>query len=320
MNGLALCAGIGGLELGLHIALDGYRTVGYVERDACAAGCLVARMADAGLDEAPVWDDIKTFDGGPWRGVVDIITAGYPCQPFSVAGKRAGVRDPRHLWPDIAKVVADVRPEWCFFENVAGHLVLGFDTVYEELEGLGYDVEAALVSAESVGASHKRERLFILAHSKGEQSDEVYAEQVGGPAAESRDSRGELAHAECVQPRQPEGGITEQRGRATDGSEAVADATSGTMQGQWSGGVEVAEVHAGADVPQCDGIGVFPPGPGELDRWAEVLEADPTLEPAIRGVADGLFSRVDRLRLLGNAVVPVCAAVAFVHLVARFGD
>lgn len=92
--GLSLCSGAGGLDLGLAIACPGYRAVGYVERETYAAAILVARMEDATLDPAPVWDDLATFDGRPWRGAVDVVTAGYPCQPFSVAGKRKGSDDP----------------------------------------------------------------------------------------------------------------------------------------------------------------------------------------------------------------------------------
>lgn len=95
--GLSLCSGAGGLDLGLHLALSGYRTVGHVERDAYAAAILVARMEDAALDCAPVWDDVATFDGRPWRGAVDIVTAGYPCQPFSVAGTRPAYQLDKHL-------------------------------------------------------------------------------------------------------------------------------------------------------------------------------------------------------------------------------
>jgi DNA (cytosine-5)-methyltransferase 1 len=97
VNELALCAGAHGIGLGLKLLFDKLRTVCYVEREASAAASLVARMEDKALDNAPVWDDIKTFDGKPWRGSVDIITAGYPCQPFSTAGKLLGEKDPRHL-------------------------------------------------------------------------------------------------------------------------------------------------------------------------------------------------------------------------------
>ena len=96
--------------------LPGYRTVGHVERETYAAAILVARMEDAALDPAPVWDDVATFDGRPWRGAVDIVTAGYPCQPFSVAGKRRGADDPRHLWPHVARIVGEVEPPFVFLE------------------------------------------------------------------------------------------------------------------------------------------------------------------------------------------------------------
>ena len=164
LGGLSLCAGAGGLDLGLHLAIPGYRTVGYVEREAYAAAALVARMEDAALDRAPVWSDVATFDGKPWRGLVDVIHGGYPCQPFSVAGRRLGDKDPRHLWPYISRIVGEIAPALCFFENVSGHLRLGFEQVHDDLCRLGYSVKTGLFTAEEVGASHKRERLFILAY------------------------------------------------------------------------------------------------------------------------------------------------------------
>jgi DNA (cytosine-5)-methyltransferase 1 len=152
------------LELGLKLVFgEGYRTACYVEREAYAAATLVARMEDETLDKAPVWDDIKTFRGRPLRGLVDIVSGGYPCQPFSVAGKMLGTKDPRHIWPHIAHIVEEVHPEWCFFENVAGHLRLGFEQVQDDLRRMGFLVAAGLFTAAEVGASHRRERLFILA-------------------------------------------------------------------------------------------------------------------------------------------------------------
>ena len=162
--GLSLCSGAGGIDLGLTIALPGYRTVGHVERETFAAATLVARMEDASLDQAVVWDDVATFDGRPWRGAVDIVTAGYPCQPFSVAGKRRGADDPRHLWPHVARIIGEVEPPFVFLENVAHHLRLGFPEVAAGLVGMGYRLAAGLFTAAEVGAPHRRERLFILAH------------------------------------------------------------------------------------------------------------------------------------------------------------
>lgn len=177
LHGLSLCAGAGGIDLGLTIACPGYRTVCYVERESYAAATLVARMEDKALDCAPVWDDVATFDGRPWRGTVDILLGGYPCQPFSVAGKRKGAQDPRHLWPHFARIIGECQPEWVFLENVANHLNLGYREVRCELESLGYGVTEGLFTAAEVGAPHKRQRLFVLAHA-----------ECGGRGQSARDS------------------------------------------------------------------------------------------------------------------------------------
>lgn len=167
INLLSLCAGVGGLDLGLRLALPTARTICYVECEGYCCEVLASRMEDQALDDAPVWTDIRTFDGRPWRGIVDCVIGGYPCQPFSCAGRRRGADDPRHLWPHIARVVGEVQPELCFFENVAGHLNLGFDTVRADLEGLGYEVAAGLFTAAEVGAPCRDRRLFILAAANG---------------------------------------------------------------------------------------------------------------------------------------------------------
>lgn len=236
IHGLALCAGIGGLELGLKMALGRrYRCVCYVERDAFAASILVARMAEAALDTAPIWDDVKTFDGFPWRGKVDLVSAGYPCQPFSNAGFRLGDIDDRHLWPDIARIMREIEPTWGFFENVSGHISLGFEQIHDDLEAMGYVVATAPFRANEVGAPHKRERFFILAHS----------DRTG---LEDREPKPE--------PR--------------------------SISAAW------------------------PPGP---DDTAWTTWDGP--KPAVRRDAHGISDRVDRLRSLGNAVVPDVAAIAF---------
>ena len=163
---ISLCSGYAGLELGLKRVIPALRTVCYVEVEAFACTNLVAKIEAGELDAAPIWTDIKTFNGKPFYQRVHIITAGYPCQPFSVAGKRQGTDDPRHLWPYIERIVSTVRPLWCFFENVSGHLSIGFPEVYRSLRLMGYKVEAGLFTAAEVGAPHKRERLFILAYNE----------------------------------------------------------------------------------------------------------------------------------------------------------
>lgn len=163
MNVLSLCSGIGGLDLGIRLAIPEARTVCFVEREAYCAALLVARMQDGALDEAPVWSDLATFDGREWRGVVDCVVAGYPCQPFSRAGKRTGASDPRHLWPHVARIIRECGPRVVVLENVVGHLSLGFHEVCEELRDMGLVPAAGLFSASEVGACHERLRLFVLA-------------------------------------------------------------------------------------------------------------------------------------------------------------
>jgi len=163
---LSLCSGYGGLELGLERVIPNLRTVAYVEVEAFATANLVSKMEQGFLDVAPIWTDIKTFDGYSFRDAIHIITAGYPCQGESVAGKRKGQADPRWLWPYIARVIEAIKPVWFFGENVSGHLTLGFPTVYRSLRLMGYAVEAGLFSAAECGAPHRRERLFILAYNE----------------------------------------------------------------------------------------------------------------------------------------------------------
>lgn len=185
-NILSLCSGIGGLELGVKLAERDACTVCYVEIEAYNIEILATRMEEKSLDEAPIWSDLRTFDGKPWRGVVDCITAGYPCQPFSVAGKQRGEDDPRHLWPEVCRVVGEVQPSVCFFENVGGHLRLGFEQVHDDLQAMGYQVKAGLFTAEEVGAPHRRERLFIMAYREGERGNRWLREsrEVQGEARE----------------------------------------------------------------------------------------------------------------------------------------
>lgn len=165
---LSICPGFLGLERGLDRALSrlqfGKATVAaYVEIEAFICANLVAGMEAGILAPAPIWTDVKTFDPHPFRGKILGYIGGYPCQPFSVAGKQKGTEDPRHLWPYIQRHIETIKPVWCFFENVRGHLTLGFDEVYRSLSEMGYAVECGIFTAEEVGAPHQRERLFILA-------------------------------------------------------------------------------------------------------------------------------------------------------------
>ena len=161
---LGLCAGYGGIELGLHRVIRNLRTVALCEIEAFACANLVAKMEAGLMDCAPIWTNLKTFPWADFRDRVDILTGGYPCQPFSAAGKRLGTEDPRHLWPFIADGIRILRPKLCFFENVEGHISLGLREVIGELGAIGYTAAWGIFSASEVGAPHRRKRVFILAY------------------------------------------------------------------------------------------------------------------------------------------------------------
>lgn len=166
---LEMCAGYGGIGLGIkNIFGERLRTIAYCELEGFAQANLISKMEKGLLDAAPIWSDLKTFPYESFHGLVDILIAGYPCQPFSAAGKRAGKEDPRHLWPWITDGIRLLQPRMCFFENVEGHVSLGLSTVISDLEEAGYRVEAGIFSAAEIGAPHQRKRVFIMAHRSGD--------------------------------------------------------------------------------------------------------------------------------------------------------
>ena len=312
---LSLCSGAGGLDIGVHGAMGGgARTVCYVEHEVTAAEVLVARIADGAVDDAPVWTDLHTFDACPLRGRLAGLIGGYPCQPFSNAGRRLGTADPRHLWPSISRIIAECEPDWCFFENVASHLRLGYwDVVRPDLERLGYRVAEGIFTAAEVGAPHRRERLFIMAHRNGDASPlpvkpgKGRARQSGGGGAGS-----DVAHAASIRL----GGRGAERGAAEERSaREVQEPTRGRSAlvstfppgtGDSAGGREVAaaEILNGARCQRCGAIergsesahrngcgdmvaterlstgARFPPGPSDYAAWQRILASRPDLAPA----------------------------------------
>ena len=174
-NTLDLFSGYGGFQLGLRLAGIPIRTVCYVEWDKYCQQVLLQRFKDdpPTLTPAPVWDDIKSFDGRPWREVVDIITAGFPCQPHSNAGRRRGADDDRNLWPDTLRIIREVGPKRVILENVPG-ILMGSDgrqpyggIVVGELADAGYDAVWRVVSAADAGAPHLRKRWWLVAQPTG---------------------------------------------------------------------------------------------------------------------------------------------------------
>jgi DNA (cytosine-5)-methyltransferase 1 len=162
MNELALFAGAGGGILGGQLL--GWRTRCAVELDAYCRKVLLARQKDGHLEKFPIWDDVRTFDGRPWSGSIDIISGGFPCQDISVAGKRAGITGPKSsLWLEMARIIGEVRPRHVFVENTPTITVSGIDTVLSDLAQMGYNARWCCLSAEECGAPHKRNRWWCLA-------------------------------------------------------------------------------------------------------------------------------------------------------------
>lgn len=166
LSELSLFSGCGGGLYGSKLL--GWKTIGYVEWDTYCQQIIAARIKDGIFDYAPIFTDIRTFAieyAAKYRGLVDVITAGFPCQPFSEAGHQRADTDERNLWPDTIDVIKKVQPKWCLLENVPGLLRKHgyFGTVLKDLSEAGYNAKWCCLSAQNVGAPHKRERLWIFA-------------------------------------------------------------------------------------------------------------------------------------------------------------
>lgn len=161
INELALFAGAGGGILGGKLL--GWRTVCAVERDEYAASVLVQRQNDGHLEPFPIWDDVCTFDGRPWRGRVDVVSGGFPCQDISSAGKGAGIEGERSgLWMEMARIIGEVRPRFAFVENSPMLTSRGLGRVLGDLASMGYNAEWGVVGAHHAGAPHRRDRIWIV--------------------------------------------------------------------------------------------------------------------------------------------------------------
>ena len=170
MNELALFAGAGGGILGGKLL--GWRTVCAVEWEPYPASVLCARQNDGLLPPFPIWDDVQTFDGKPWRGIVDVVSGGFPCQDISAAGKGAGIDGERSgMWSHMARVVGEVRPRYVFVENSPMLVTRGLERVLGDLTSLGYDSKWTVMGAADVGANHQRDRIWIVARDVANASE-----------------------------------------------------------------------------------------------------------------------------------------------------
>jgi len=193
MNELALFAGAGGGILGGELL--GWRTVCAVEWEPYPASVLVARQNDGLLPPFPIWDDVQTFDGTPWRGCVDVVSGGFPCQDISAAGKGAGIDGERSgMWREMARIIHEVRPRFAFVENSPMLTSRGLGTVLADLASMGFDAQWGVLGAADVGAPHERDRIWIVAR------DVAYRGQVGlrSPQADRELAGQERSSKRCM--------------------------------------------------------------------------------------------------------------------------
>ena len=321
MNELALFAGAGGGILGGHLL--GWRTVCAVEWEAYPASVLVARQNDKILPPFPIWDDVQTFDGKPWRGIVDVVSGGFPCQDISSAGKGVGITGKRSsMWGHMARIIGEVRPQYAFVENSPMLTSRGLGTVIGDFSEMGYDTEWCVLGASDVGARHQRERIWLVAkdtkqsrlfshteHNRvgwGKQQSESIEETNG------RHSIRELADTDLCRHIHGQAEINstigefDALGESRASSENVANSSlsgfASCNQPTFRPKQQVLEKQSWGSCNEY----------GRKDYWE--------VEPNVGRVVNGMASRVDRLKAIGNGQVPLCAATAWTILMERINE
>jgi DNA (cytosine-5)-methyltransferase 1 len=308
LNELALFAGAGGGILGGHLL--GWRTVCAVEWEQYPASVLCARQNDGLLPTFPIWDDVQTFDGKPWRGIVDVVSGGFPCQDISSAGKGEGIGGGRSsMWKHMARIIGEVQPRYAFVENSPMLTTRGLGTVLGDLASLGFNAEWGVLSAANVGANHKRDRIWIVgkntkqsrffSHSmhngnrRGKQQSESIEETHGAMAnAKEFFSNGIQNNS-----RKSMESKKKSKPRNCNGSENVSNSTSIRLQGQgeYEQSINSTQSRNWKTVELKYG--------SSSDFWKT--------EPNVGRVVDGMAFGVDRLKAIGNGQVPLCAATAW---------
>ncbi len=285
VNELHLFAGAGGGILGGMLL--GHTCVCAVEIEPYCRKVLLQRQRDGILPKFPIWDDVRTFDGKPWRGKIDIICGGFPCQDISCAGKGAGIDGERSgLWSEFARIISEVRPRYAFVENSPMLAVRGLGRVLGDLSEIGYDAEWFVMGADDVGAPQIRKRMWILAYARHKCGGHSFRQRIGGTC--ERELEKTEWQSETVEVARP-----------SAAPETLADA-------------EVPRFADGASGQRQEQSG------GSRAWWdADPADEDGAFESQLGRVADGVANRVDRLKALGNGQVPVVAARAFVELKRR---
>jgi len=277
------------------------RPIAYCEIERYCQGVLLSRIADGQLFKAPIWDDIRTLEGTQFRGRVDIIYGGFPCQDISIAGRGGGLEGKRSgLFFEILRLAKEIKPTFLFLENVPAIRTRGLETVVRELADLGYDCRWDHLSAHDVGAPHKRDRWFLLAHAERHDLRDHQQRVPGRLSGDISDERQ---------------AVTEDNGQKSVVADSEGDgrregrAKSAGKQGR-SGIAGGGYAMGNANVTRLEIRKSRKPGeqPAALGTgWWES-------EPRVGRVVNGHPARVDRVKALGNGVVPAQAREAFMKM------
>jgi len=308
-----MCAGYGGIGLGLRrIFGEKLRTIAYSEIEASPCELLLTRMEEGQLEPAPIWTDLKSFPWQDFNGLVSILVAGYPCQPFSSAGARKGKDDPRHLFPYILEGVKSMRPTLCLFENVEGHITLGLSSVISSLEEIGYECSFCVCSASEVGAPHQRKRIFLMAYDSSQRVQGHWASWLQESYTYARKTLslcgGETRDAFPARPKQPQHwwepprvvGNPKHNGLSSTKIDGGSVSTSNDL----SEGTELPCESSGAsksncdkDIPECEERVVNTLLPSGIDVSREECSSTEQLElgnPSSMGNTEGGVSGVSQ--------------------------
>lgn len=286
----SLFSGIGGFELAARWM--GWQNVFSVEKDPYCN-----KVLERHYPETQKYGDIYKFDARPWQGSVDIISGGFPCQPFSQAGRRRGTADDRYLWPEMLRVIREASPRYVVAENVRGLLTQDGGVVFEQvcagLEAAGYEVLPLILPAAGVGAPHRRDRIWIIAHSNVARVQECNISKVSAKQGQSG------------------GGIFEGVAPHATGHQADGYRPGGLYPQPAGADEQGPAAYATRQRHECSRCAwpgrARPADKGAIPHWRHF----PTSEPAVRRGDDGIPNRVHRLRALGNAIVPQVAYQLF---------
>lgn len=327
MNELHLFAGAGGGILGGMLL--GHTCVCAVEIEPFCRKVLLQRQRDGILPKFPIWDDVRTFDGKPWRGKVDIICGGFPCQDISCAGKGAGIEGERSgLWSEFARIISEVRPRYAFVENSPMLAVRGLGRVLGDLSEIRYDARWCVMGADDVGAPHIRKRMWILAHARHKCGGHSFRQRIGGTCErELEKTEWQSETVEVARPSarteivaDPELFGNGRREQFEKSQQKEGNTSEALFNAEILNAKSLGQRVCGESVNICktqrrpnDELLCKPLVAGFTNEWwrHDPADQDGAFESQLGRVADGVANRVDRLKAIGNGQVPLVAATAF---------